>query len=377
MVLPTFSEMRPGLGQSVDDLDTPIVLADLDVMERNIETYREIAEENDVSVRSHTKAHKIPPIARLQEEILGGGVLCQKLSEAEVMARHGIEDILLVCPVVSEAKLNRLFWVDDHAEHFATMIDCPGNITPLQNAAAAHDTTVNVVLELDVGLDRMGALPGEDAVEMAEFIAEQPNLHLEGLLGHDAHVTHASETEADYEAGCKEVAEDLEKTVDMLKDAGIEVDVVTSGCSATARYIAPHDVVTELDPGRYVFNDASLLESRVDIELADCGMTVLATVISRPTEDRAIVDAGSKTISYGGSPNPVPVNRDDIRFVGKSSEHGTLDVSEAETPVEVGDRLEFVVPNLYGAVNLQDTIPGVRDGRVEEVWHVEARGKDK
>jgi D-serine deaminase-like pyridoxal phosphate-dependent protein len=377
MVLPTFSEMRPELGQPVDDLDTPIVVGDLDVMERNIETYRELAEENDVTVRSHTKAHKIPSIARLQEEILGGGVLCQKLSEAEVMARNGVEDVLLVCPVVREAKLNRLFWVDEHTEHFATMVDCPGNVTPLQDAAAARDTTVNVVLELDVGLDRMGALPGEDAVEMAEFIVEQPNLHLEGLLGHDANVTLASETEADYEAGCKEVAADLERTVDMLAEAGIGVDVVTSGCSATARYMAPHDVVTELDPGRYVFNDASLLESRVDIEPADCGMTVLTTVISRPTGDRAIVDAGSKTLSYGGSPNPVPRNRDDIRFVRKSSEHGTIDVSEAETPVEVGDRLEFVVPNLYGAVNLQDTIPGVRNGRVEEIWHVEARGKDK
>jgi D-serine deaminase-like pyridoxal phosphate-dependent protein len=377
MALPTFPEMRPELGQPVEDLDTPIVVGDLDVLERNLETYRKIAEENDVSVRSHTKAHKIPSIARLQEETLGGGVLCQKLSEAEVMARNGIEDILLVCPVVSEAKLNRLFWVDAHTKHFATMIDCPGNITPLQKAAAARDTTVNVVLELDVGLGRMGALPGEDAVETARFIAEQPNLHLMGLLGHDAHVTLASETEAEYEAGCREVATDMERTVDMLDDAGIEVDVVTSGCSATARFIAPHDTVTELDPGRYVFNDASLLESRVDIDLADCGMTVLTTVISRPTADRAIVDAGSKTISYSGSPNPVPKNRNDISFEGKSSEHGSIDVSEAETNVEVGDRLEFVVPNLYGAVNLQDTIPGVRDGRVEEVWHVEARGKDK
>lgn len=377
MALPTFSEMRPELGQAVDELDTPIVVGDLNVLERNLETYRAIAERNDVSVRSHTKAHKIPPIARLQEEVLGGGVLCQKLSEAEVMARNGVRDILLVCPVVSERKLERLFWVVEHTEHFATMVDCPGNVQPLQDAAAARDATVNVVLEVDVGLDRMGTLPGEDTVEMAEFIADQPNLHLEGLLGHDAHVTLAAETEADYEAGCREVAADLERTVDMLVDAGIEVEVVTSGCSATARYMAPHDAVTELDPGRYVFNDAGLLESRVDIDIEDCGMTVLTTVISRPTEDRAIVDAGSKTISYGASPDPVPKGRDDVRFVGKSSEHGSLDVSGAEGSVEVGDRLEFVVPNLYGAVNLQDTIPAVRNGRVEDVWHVEARGKDK
>ncbi len=377
MPLPTFAEMRPELGQSVDELETPIVIGDLDVLERNLETYRSIAERYDVSVRSHTKAHKIPEIARLQEEYLDHGVLCQKLSEAEVMARNGIEDILLVCPVVTDAKLHRLLWVADHTEHFATMVDCPGNIDPLQSAAAERGVTINAVLEIEVGMDRMGAVPGEPALELAEYIDDQPNLRLEGLLGHDAQVTVEAENEEDYVEGCQQVADELAMTADMIADAGIDLQSVTSGCSSTARFMAPHDVITELDPGRYVFNDASLLEGRVDIGKEDCGATVVTTVISRPTEDRAIVDAGSKTLSYAGWTNPVPKHRDDLTFDRKSSEHGLLDVSEAEESVEVGDRLEFIVPNLYGAVNLHETMPGVRDGVVEEVWQIEARGKDK
>ncbi|WP_436348181.1 alanine racemase [Natronorubrum sp. FCH18a] len=377
MPLPSFAEMQPTLGKSVDELETPIVIGDLDVLERNLETFQSLAERSGVSVRSHTKAHKIPEIARLQEEYLDHGVLCQKLSEAEIMARNGIKDILLVCPVVSETKLDRLLWVADHTEHFATMIECRGNIEPLQSAAAARDVTINVVLEMEVGLDRMGVEPGEPALEVAEFIDAQPNLSLEGVLGHDAQVSIDADTEEEYFAGCQGVADDLSLTVDLLEAAGIEVETVTSGCSATARFMAKQDVITELDPGRYVFNDATLLESRVDIGKEDCGATVLTTVISRPTDDRAIVDAGSKTISYAEWTNPVPKSRDDLTFERKWSEHGMVDVSETGEEVEVGDRLEFIVPTLYGAVNLQDTIPGVREGRVEEVWQVEARGKDK
>jgi len=140
--------------------------------------------------------------------------------------------------------------------------------------------------------------------------------------------------------------------------------------------MANHDVVTELDPGRYVLNDADLLANDPGVEIDHCGARFHTTVIARPAEDRAIVDAGSKTISYVDGPDPVPVGRDDISFFRKSSEHGFVDVSEAEEPVEVGDRLEFVVPNLWAVANIHDVLPGVRDGVVEEVWHVEARGKD-
>jgi D-serine deaminase-like pyridoxal phosphate-dependent protein len=373
MVNPTFTDMRPELGQPVEDLETPVVVADLDAMERNLERFRELADEHDVAVRSHTKAHKTPAIARRQEVVLEGGVLCQTLSEAEVMARYGIEDVLLVCPVVSEPKLDRLCWVADHVDRFAVLADEPEHVARLGTAAGRNDTTVGVVLEVDVGLGRLGVEPGKPAVDVAEAVREQPGLAFDGILGHDGHVPYIASSESELEELCAGVAADLEETVEALEGAGIGIDRVTSGATATAPLMAAEDVVTELDPGRYIFNDAALLEQGA-VDRADCGATVVTTVIGRPTGDRAIVDAGSKTLSYVDGPDPIPVGRDDVSFYRKSSEHGFVDVSEAD--VAVGDRLEFVVPNLWAVANLHDTLPAVRDGRVEEVWHVEARGKD-
>jgi D-serine deaminase-like pyridoxal phosphate-dependent protein len=373
MVNPTFAEMRPDLGQPVAEVETPAILADLDVMERNIDRFQELAAEHGVAVRSHTKAHKTPAVARRQEAAFDGGVLCQKLAEAEVMARNGVGDILLVCPVVTERKLARLCWVADHVDRFATLADGRNNVAPLQAAAERHGVTVNVVVEVDVGLGRTGVEPGAGAVDLVEFVREQPNLAFDGLLGHDGHVPYLASTAAELAEGCEAVVADLAATVDALAGAGIGVDRVISGATGTAHRVAEHDVITEIDPGRYLLNDAGLLEQPTPVDPADCGATVLTTVISRPTADRAIVDAGSKTVSYADSPDPVPVGRDDIAYVRKSSEHGFVDAGEAD--LSVGDRLEFVVPNLWAVMNLHDRLLGVRDGQVEELWHVEARGK--
>jgi D-serine deaminase-like pyridoxal phosphate-dependent protein len=375
MSLPTFSDTRPALGTPTDELETPAVVADLDAVDRNLRNIADLADGAGVSVRPHTKAHKIPALARRQEDLYGPGVLCQKLSEAEVMVRTGVRDVMLVCPVVGDRKLERLLWVADRADRFATLVDCPGNVRPLADAAARHGTTVGVVVEVDVGVDRMGVVPGESAGELAALIAGESSLELRGVLGHDNHVPAPGKTVAEYERDCAGVADELERAVEAVEAEGVSVDTVVSGASSTARYMARESVVTELDPGRYLFNDAALLAARPEVDRSDCALTVLTTVISRPTRDRAIVDAGGKTLSYVADPTPVPKRRDDVEFYQMSSEHGHVDVGDAPD-VSVGDRLEFVVPNAYGPINLHDTLPGVRDGRVEEVWNVSARGKD-
>jgi D-serine deaminase-like pyridoxal phosphate-dependent protein len=372
----TLADVSPELGQRVDSLDTPVVVVDLDVMERNIRDFMAFAETHDVGVRSHTKAHKIPDIARRQEEPPGSGVLCQKLSEAEVMARHGVTDILLVCPVVTPRKLERLLWLSRKVGDFSTVVDCPGNAEPLQRAAERRDETVDVVMEVDVGLNRMGPPPGEPAVELGRALDAMPNLNLVGILGHDGHVKRAADSAADYERICRDVGDELAETVEMLAAAGIEVADVITGATATAKYIGQHPVVTEIDPGRYVFNDVGLLDACPTVTEADCALKVVTTVVSTPTEERAIVDAGAKTLSYSGSPTPRSIDREGIDWYKSASEHGYLDVSRHRGRIEVGDRLEFLVPNAYGAINLRDTLVGVRDGHVEEVWNVEARGKD-
>lgn len=377
MSTPTFSDARPRLGEPVSALETPVVTANLAVVERNLARYADLAADNDVALRVHTKAHKIPELARRQQARAPDGILCQKLGEAEVMVRDGIDDILLVCPVVSESKVERLCWVAERCDRFAVLADGPGNVDPLAAVAARRDQTIEVVMEVDAGLGRMGVPPGDEAVAFADHVRDLDGVVLRGLLGHDAHLPFLADDEADLEALCAETAADLAATADRLADeAGVEDPTVITGASATAPYMARQPGVTELDPGRYVFNDVDTLLRAPHVEQSDCALTARTTVISTPTADRAICDAGSKTISYVGSPDPAPVGRDDIAFVGRSSEHGHLDISEA-SDISVGDRLEFIVPNAYGPINIHELLPAVRDGHVEELWNVEARGKDK
>ncbi|MFB6299915.1 MAG: alanine racemase [Halobacteriales archaeon] len=375
MSIPTFAETQPTLGTPKDKLETPAVVADLDVVDRNLNHVAEMADTAGVDVRPHVKAHKIPAIARRQESLYGPGVLSQKLSEAEVMVRCGVEDLVLVCPVVSEAKLERVLWLADHTDRFAMVVDCPGNIRPIARMAADRGTTIELILEIDVGIGRMGVEPGEDVKRLAELVNDTTGVTLRGILGHDNHVPGSAMTTAEYESECTAIAEQLERVVALIEETGTAVETVITGASSTARYMAEQPVVTELDPGRYLFNDASLLATRPEVTKTDCALTVVTTVISRPAPDRAIVDAGSKTLSYVDDPPAVPKHRDDIDFYNRSSEHGWIDVSDAPD-IAVGDRLEFIVPNAYGPINIHETLPGIRDGGVAETWNISARGKD-
>lgn len=161
-----------------------------------------------------------------------------------------------------------------------------------------------------------------------------------------------------------------------IRAAGIPVEEVKVGGTATSRYSASHPVVTEINPGMYPFNDVGELELRPwEVCKDDCAASVLTTVISVPDEDRLVVDGGSKTFSLDKPQLPVPKNRDDIAYVNASEEHGWIDTSESDEAFEVGDRLAFIVPHVCTTVNLHDHIVGVRNGEVADLWAVQARGK--
>jgi D-serine deaminase-like pyridoxal phosphate-dependent protein len=377
MPTPTPADAGPELYDRISELETPALVVDLDAMDRNVALFTEFAEDHDVRLRSHVKTHKIPELAHLQHERSdGGGILCQKPSEAEVMAAGGIDDIYLSYQVVGERKLDRLVALSEKVEEFATTVDSPGNVLPLQDAAARHDATVHAVLEVDPGMGRTGVPLGEAAVEMAELVDEQPNLVLDGIMSYEAHVKSDADTESELARLCAEMMDATQETVDRIEDAAIPVEEVKVGGTATSRYSGTHPVVTEINPGMYPFNDVGELRNRHwEVEKADCAATVIATVISAPTGDRAVCDAGSKTISMDTSRMPVPKYRDDVEYVNYSEEHGWLDTSAVPGGLDVGDRVEFIVPHVCTSINLHDTLLGVREGRVEEIWNVQARGK--
>ncbi len=379
MAVPTRTELKPELGTSMSAITTPAVVVDLDVMDRNIATYAEFARTNDVMLRSHVKTHKIPAIAHRQEA-LGGGIVCQTLSEAEVMAAAGIRDIYLSYPVVGEAKLDRLVQLAAELPSFATTVDGPGNLAPLQSAAARHDTTVEAILEIDIGLGRAGVQPAQ-AVEMADKIANSANVRFGGVMAYEGHLAYGDDPPATAEelaTRCRSTMDEVAELVERIEASGLPVETVGVGSTATSRESGKHPVVTEIHPGMYPFMDAHLT-AIPGIEKADCALTVLTTVVSAPTDERVIVDAGSKSISLELDHQPIYAGAEDdaIRYVNASEEHGWIDVSQLDRDLAVGDRLAFIPPHVCPTINLHDTLIGLRDHEVETVWSVQARGKVK
>lgn len=374
----TLADAPVSINSDKTHLETPVLLVDLDTMEKNIEDYATVADEAGVTLRSHIKSHKNIGIAHMQDDRTGGGVLCQKLSEAEVMAQGGIKDIYLSYMVVEESKLHRLAALSEKVEYFATTVDGTGNIDPLQRVAAEHDTTINVVLELDIGVGRVGIEPGSPALGVAREIGKKPNLELDSVMAYEGHIGYGdtpARTADEYEQRCMDAMDRIAETIDLLEDDGFRIQTVMAGSTATAKYSAEHPVVTEIHPGMYPFYDSNLLDCMPDVTKEDCAATVLTTVISKPTDDRVIVDAGSKSMSFDMGPGAVPKHRDDLHYYNKSEEHGWIDTSEAETPLSVGDKIEFIVPHICTTINLHEYMIATRNGAVEDLFEVHARGK--
>ncbi|MEF8905723.1 MAG: alanine racemase [Haloarculaceae archaeon] len=376
MPLPTPVDSHTRLYDSTEEVDTPAVLVDLDTMEANVRRYADFADEYGVRLRSHVKTHKTPALAHFQDRRTGGGIVCQTLGEVEVMAASGLEDVYLTYMVVGERKLDRLTRVAETVESFATTVDGPGNVLPLQEAAARRDVTVNAVLELDTGMGRVGASYG-NAVERAELIAEQPNLHFDGIMAYEGMIFGEEDvrTPAEYEARCFEVMDEVQRAVEEIEAADIPVEEVRVGSTATSLYSGKHPVVTEINPGMYVFNDRRLVENSPDVSPEDCALTVASTVISTEADDRIVVDAGSKSICPDVDLPPMAVGHEGLDYFTASEEHGWVDTSDCQATFAVGDRIEWIPPHVCTTVNLHDTLVGTRDDRVEEVWNVQARGK--
>jgi D-serine deaminase-like pyridoxal phosphate-dependent protein len=189
------------------------------------------------------------------------------------------------------------------------------------------------------------------------------------------HVNSPAESEVEYERLCYDAMETTAATADAIKDAGIAVEEVKAGGTATSPYSSRHPVVTEVNPGQYIFNDVGEIEARPwAIDRSDCALTVLSTVISTQVDDQVVVDAGSKSLSMDTERLPLPRHRTDVTYTGYSEEHGEVDTETAESDISVGDRLAFIPPHICPTINLYDTLIGVRDGRVEDVWETRARG---
>ncbi|MBL8165754.1 MAG: alanine racemase [Anaerolineae bacterium] len=344
---------------SVHDLETPSVLIDLDRMERNITRMQERCNELGLAFRPHTKTHKIPDIARMQLEAGAVGIACQKVSEAEVFTSAGINDIQIPYNIVGAQKTARLADLALY-NRITVSADHPAVIAGLAEAARANEMAIRVMVDLATDIQRTGA-PLDDVVDLAKRIDADENLHFAGLLVYPSNVT---------------MRPAIQEALARLNEAGIGVDTVSGGGSGAALHAHEVPELTELRVGTYLFNDWSSV-SKGWCSLDDCAMTVLATVVSRPTPDRVILDSGSKTLAADRWDNlhGYIVEYPEARIYQLSEEHAHCDFSACTARPDIGERVHVIPVHTCVVTNLHDVIYGVRGETVEVSWPVAARGR--
>ncbi len=341
------------------DLETPSVLIDLDRMERNILRMQALCDQSGVALRPHIKTHKIPAIARMQIEAGAVGIACQKVSEAEVFAEAGLNDILIPYNILGQRKTARLA---DLALYNRVTV-AADNLTVvdgLADAAAPLDIRLRVIVELASEIERAGASV-DDAVRLAQAIETNEHLHFAGLMVYPSYPT---------------VRPILQEVLTRLHSAGIGVDMVSGG--GTGAVLSAKDLpeLTEIRVGTYVFNDWTTV-SRGWCTLDDCAMVVRATVVSHPANNRVILDSGSKTLSsdiFDGGYGHI-LEYPDARIYKLNEEHAYVDVSACEEKPDVGEEISVIPVHACVVTNLHNMIYGVRADHIEIEWTVAARGR--
>ena len=373
--------------RAVDSVDTPALLVDLDTMERNIAAMASVAAAADVRLRPHTKTHKCPEIARMQVDAGAAGITVAKLGEAEVMADAGLDDILVAYPIVGDAKLARLRSLRERAR-VRCSLDSVEVATGVGSVAGADDP-VEVLVEVDTGHHRLGRPPGEPTASLAAEVARIEGVEVVGLISHGGHAYRAAGEEL--EAVARREAEDLAATAEACARAGVAIREISVGATPTAAWVSGLAGVTESRPGTYVFQDVQQMRLGVARE-SDCAATVLATVVSRPWEDRFVLDAGTKSLSADGGDGPpfpgrgVVAGRPDLCLDFLTEEHGVGHVRAGGTAgtggsdpgagdLAVGDRVRVIPLHVCSSVNLFDTALGMRGDAVERELAIAGRGK--
>ena len=362
------------MNRPIEDLPTPAVLVDLDVLEKNIARQAERAREAGVRLRPHAKTHKCPEIARMQLAAGAAGISLAKTSEAEVFAEAGFDDIFIAYPVAGLGKAERLLALSDRLR-LAVGTDSVEGARQLSEPFQAAGRRLDVLLKIDVGYHRVGVLP-ENALEVARRVAELPGLKLRGVFTHAGHVYQAETPEAIAQIGKLE-GEILFSCAGALRRSGLPIEEVSVGSTPSARHAMRVAGVTECRPGNYVFHDGSQAALGT-CDLEDCAMTILATVVSVPAGDRVCLDAGSKTLSQDTlrprSNGHGLILGTSSRLQSLSEEHGVARVEEGDS-FRVGERVRILPNHACVVSNLHDRLYGVRAGRVETEFRLAARGR--
>lgn len=360
----------------VSEIETPAIVVDLDIMERNLQRVAAYAREHALRLRPHTKTHKSPVVGRMQLDAGAAGLTVAKVGEAEVMVASGTPDLLVAYPVIGDSKLRRL--MDVAARTSVTVaLDSAEAASALSTAAIAAGIQVGVLVEEDVGLGRTGIHDISALLALAKQVDTMPGLRLAGFNFYPGHVKQMDESGLDLldALGAK-----LEETADKWKRAGLPLEIVSGGSTPTLFHSHRLKFLTEIRPGTYVFNDRNTIECGA-CTLEDCAAHIAVTVVSTSRAGGLIVDGGSKTFSSDrlvtGGYTTFGLLREapEALFTKMNEEHGYIDLPDAHERFRVGDRLRILPNHICVAVNLHERVYGIRGEAVERIWDVEARGK--
>lgn len=345
----------------IDQVDTPAVLVDLDRVEANIARLQHYLDVHGIANRPHIKTHKIPALARAQLDAGAVGIACQKVSEAEVMVDAGIDDVFIPYNIVGQTKLNRLMRLAARAKVSVTA-DSATTIRGYAAAAAAAGTVLPVAVEFDSGSQRCGVQTPEEAASLARLIAASSGLQFGGLMT----FPHTAQSD-DF----------VRATRALLQPDGLPIECVSYGGTPAMWTAHERTEVTEYRAGTYIYGDRSIVKSGA-MTLDQIALSVVCTVVSRPTATRGILDGGSKTFSsdlLGMEGHGLILEYPEARFYGMSEEHGHCDFSDCARRPEVGERVTVIPNHCCPVSNLFDTVVAVRRGQVESLLTVAARGR--
>ena len=361
-------------------LDTPALLIDKDVMLSNMKDMQNYANEQKVNLRPHTKTHKMPKLAKLQEEMGATGIAVAKVGEAEVMARNGLKDIFIANEIVGKSKLERIRKLSETID-ISFGIDSAYQVREIEEVFEGASKKAQVLVEIEVGEQRSGIIEEDDFRTLLELIKTCKNVELKGIFSHDGHSYKAKSV-----AHCKELyKESVERTLHFARIAeemDLKPKVVSIG--STPPFMFKFDIpegVTEIRPGTYIFMDAS--QANVIGTYDRCAASVLTTVISKPTKERVITDVGAKGITAQTRSEGLTATKglgrikeyEDVYIHGVFDEHAIIYHEEFNKKVSIGDKVRIIPNHICPVCNLHDKAYLVDNGEVVDELNIEARGR--
>lgn len=362
--------------ESILNLSTPCVVVDLDVCEQNIKSMAEKVNSVGIKHRPHIKTHKSVYFAKLQQRFGAQGITCAKISEAEVFANYGFDDILIAFPIVGDDKLRRL-------EELAKRIKVSVVGDSVEVAKGISEVGVHLglkipfLIELDGGIHRCGRQPGEDALQYAESIRHLPGICIMGVLSYSGQIYDDGDTES-MRKNAKLEGKLLTDTANLLRDNGFSISTVSGGSSISTKFAEEMDGVTEVRAGNYIFHDRAQLSTGL-VGVENCALRLLVTVVSVPQPGKAIIDAGSKSLTtdltHFGTGHGYVIEHPEIEIYKLNEEHGYLSFPPT-LHLSVGDRLTVIPNHSCVLPNLCDYLVGVQGNRVVTHIPVDARGKN-